>query len=118
MSKQKFRVGVIDALPLYNELSCELKDKNGAELFLGDTVEMDGVKLLLGYRYGKFVLLPISTGFYLGIPGSSRLTRLNVVTATTDQFLLIGYTDAPIFGTIQKYIEFVPGDDKTKVWEA
>ena len=95
--EDKFKVSVIDALEYHGKISCGWKDKNNEPLFVGDTVDNGSGKYLVGYRYGEFVLLPMMASCYIGVKDGSNLTKLNEITATTGQWLIIGYVSEPFF---------------------
>lgn len=97
-------MSVIDALEYHGKISCGLSDQNNTPLFLGDTVDKRGAKYLVGYRYGKFVLLPMMASCYIGVEDGGNLTKLNEVTATTDQWLIIGYKSEPFFEELKTLI--------------
>lgn len=99
MEKEKFRLSVIDALPLNGQIPSGWEDSTSKPLYLGDTVSKQGSdeRFLIGYRYGKFVLLPMFSYMYIGVKDGSHLTKLNVVTAAADQYLVIGYTDEEMY---------------------
>jgi len=99
MEKEKFRLSVIDALPLNGQIPSGWQDNASKPLYLGDTVTKGGSpeRFMIGYRYGKFVLLPMFSSCYIGVKDGSNLTKLNEVTASADQYLVIGYTDEEMY---------------------
>ena len=101
MGKEKFKVTVIDFMPYYQKVSCGWEDSAGNKLFLGNVVNRDGEKFLIGYRYGKYVLLPMAGIHYIGISNGSSLVKLNEITAVTDKWLIIGFTDETFFQVLQ-----------------
>lgn len=113
MSKEKFRISVIDFLPMYGKMESDQKDENGNPLCVGDAIDRNGSKMLIGYRYGLFVLLPPIFGMsYVSCPAGSMHTKLNEVVAAPGIWLIIGYTDEPFYEKVRdvKDIQVVPAN--------
>lgn len=91
---KKLQISVIDFLPQAKKFPIGQKDKNGAEIHYGDTIEKRGEKLLVGYRYGKTVLKPFNSAMYIGITDYSQVEILNEMSASMD-YLIVGTDDEP-----------------------
>ena len=95
--EDKFKVSVIDALEYHGKINSGHVDKDSTPLFVGDTILKNDRKYLIGYRYGKFVLLPMVSSIYMDITDTDHIVKTNEVTASTHQWLIIGYVSEPFF---------------------
>lgn len=95
----KFRILISDFIPHFRKFPINEKDKEGKELYFGDTVIRNEEKYLIGYRYGKVSLLPIPLGIHsIQLKDYSHLEQLQQLTAVhPDGWLIIGYKDEPLF---------------------
>lgn len=98
---KKFRIQVIDFLPEHSKWKVGVKDVDGEELHVGDTVKKGDYEFIIAYRYGKFVLKPPYSLAYLILTEKSMVKKLNNVTTITDEWLIIGYVDEPFYQEIK-----------------
>lgn len=109
MEREKFRISIIDFLPHNGKIEVGI-DKNGATVHLGDMVERNGERnWFIGYRYGKIMLKQVGMMAMIGSDSFdngdfSSVKKLNVIGAGQD-WLIIGYTDEPLFQKINGHEE-------------
>jgi hypothetical protein len=114
MSKEKFRISIIDFMPEYMKHEVG-KDKDGTPVHLGDMVKYNGKEnWFLGYRYGEYMLKQVGMMAMIGSTkykdgDFSNVERLNVFGAGPD-YLIIIYTDDPIYEKLKHIhnIELIP----------
>jgi hypothetical protein len=109
MEKEKFRISIIDFM-LENGKHEVGKDKKGVKVCLGDMVERKGEKnWFVVYRYGKIMLKQVGMMAMIGSDDFdngdfSAVEKLNVFGSGSD-WLIIGYTDEPIYDKIKHLID-------------
>lgn len=108
VKKRKFRIKIIDFMKEYGKHQVG-KDKNEANVCLGDVVRYNGKEnWFVVYRYGKVMLKQVGMMAMIGSEkfnkgDFSAVEKLNVVGAGAD-WLIIGYTDEPLYEKV-KHLE-------------
>lgn len=105
MSKEKFKISIIDFMPHYKKFEVG-KYKDGTPACLGDLVEYNRENnWFISYRYGDIMLKQVGMMAMIGMKefkdgDFSRVEKTNIFGAGTD-WLIVGYTDEPFFDKIK-----------------
>jgi hypothetical protein len=100
MVKDKFSISVTDFMPEVGKIPINEKDSNSKNLFVGDIVQKNGDKYMIGYRYGIFILKPAISICYLSIQDYSKVTKLDEVWSTPD-LLIVGLKTEPFYEKVK-----------------
>jgi hypothetical protein len=106
MAKNKFRISIIDFL-LENGKHEVGKDGTGEKVCLGDMVRYnDEDNWFVVYRYGNVMIKQIGMMAMIGLTGFkegdfSRIEKLKNNIGAGMDWLIIGYTDEPIYDRVK-----------------
>lgn len=108
-----FRLSGYDAIPLYEKIKTGIKDSEGTELYLIDTVVDDmGEKHIVVNRYGMWALKQPNTMHTIpllrkdGTPNGSPIKKVNVITVFSD-YVICCEDENPLYETVKQLL----GDD-------
>ncbi len=107
--KTKFRISIIDFMPHYKKLEVG-KYADGSPACLGDCVRYNDLDhWFIVYRYGKIWLKQVGIIAMIGqeefkTGDFSRVEKTNVFGSGAD-WLIIGYTDEPMYEKIKPLFE-------------
>jgi len=95
---KKIQIDFIDGIPLTKKIKINGTDKNGEQLFIGQTiVDKYGEKYVIGYRYGNVCLVPPFGMHTVGVTSYERYTLTNEMTCVMGKYLIIGYDNEDFF---------------------